>query len=165
MVRAALESVRADVRAIYGTMSRPKAQLQLMSEAEASARARCCFFLPEGTGCRVRFRKGWDVVQVLMLAYVAIVVPLRIGFKLEAVFPAWDWFLEVIVDVYFWIDIVINFRTAYYVEGQSAYERVLVISQKQVRYERHADVEVWLFDLHRYGLLTGACSRRFLVAT
>ena len=76
-------------------------------------------------------------------------------------------FLEVIVDIYFWIDIVINFRTAYYVEGQSAYERVLVISQKQVRYERHADVEVWLFDLYRCGLLTGAsaCSRRFLVAT
>ena len=69
---------------------------------------------PDGT-----FRKRWDAMQIFLLAYVAVVVPYRIGFTHDTIcnkeqgcsaWFAWD----AIVDFYFIVDIVLSFRTGYY---------------------------------------------------
>ena len=69
MVRMALQSVRDDVRAIYGMAQRPKSALQAQQEVENVARNRRCFWTTENIGrphC-VRFRKTWDAMQVFLL--------------------------------------------------------------------------------------------------
>lgn len=60
------------------------------------------------------FRKRWDVVQVLLLAYITGSVPYRIGFSHET--SPWEfWFaFDMLVDMYFILDIVLSFRTAFY---------------------------------------------------
>jgi calmodulin len=114
MVRQALDSVRADIRSVYGSQIRGKARLQLRTESEQIARNRFCFFRPEGEGASVQFRRWWDLIQILLLAYVAVAVPFRIGFNQEAPVGSVTFIWEVLVDAYFWCDIVINFRTAHY---------------------------------------------------
>ena len=116
MVRAALESVRDDVRAIYGSSAKPKGALERMRELEAEGGERCCFFRPDGNTVADKLRKIWDMAQVVLLTYVALAVPYRMGFQKEVPFgTTWFW-VEVIVDVYFMLDIWINFRTAYRTE-------------------------------------------------
>ena len=132
LVRCALESVRQDIRAIYGSASYGKPRLQVQTEEEREAANRCCFFRPEGTGWGVQFRKAWDITQVGVLLYVAIMVPLRIGFRLDPLTPcdAMFW-LELCVDIYFWFDIVLNFRTAY--RDDSTGHALLVVDLKLIR--------------------------------
>ena len=116
MVRAALESVRDDVRAIYGSSAKPKGALERMRELEAEGGERCCLFRPDGNTTADRLRKIWDMAQVVLLAYVALAVPYRMGFQKDVPFDTtWFW-IEVVVDVYFMLDIWINFRTAYRTE-------------------------------------------------
>lgn len=73
MVRMALESVRDDIRAIYGTDVKPKSRIQRNHEIEDSIRSRCCFFRPDeivkkgDKSAGVRFRKAWDLLQALLL--------------------------------------------------------------------------------------------------
>ena len=67
------------------------------------------FIHPEG-----RFRKVWDFCQSFLLLYVAIMVPLRMGFDMEAEIGDGDWWVELFVDMYFISDIVFNFRTGVY---------------------------------------------------
>ena len=129
LLRLALESVRADIRSIYGSMARPQTRVRLRTAAEITATRRCCFFRPEGTGSAVQFRLGWDLSQILMLFYVAVAVPYRIGFQQEAPLHSVAFWWEVVVDVYFWIDIVINFRTAYF---SDSVERELIVDQRQI---------------------------------
>ena len=109
LVRTALESVRADVRAIYGTNSRQQPRFQMLSAAEYEAKRKRCFLIPDGN-----FRKRWDLVQVVMLFYVASMVPLRIGFDREAEPWTVAFLIEAFVDIYFVIDIGVQFRSAFY---------------------------------------------------
>eukprot|EP01047_Picozoa_sp_COSAG01_P023339 COSAG01_NODE_1409_length_10417_cov_4.920043_13_plen_198_part_00 len=78
---------------------------------------------PSGT-----FRSRWDLVQAVLLIYIAINVPYRIGFD-QGTQPFEFWFVfDMFVDVYFWIDLVLNFRTAVYTaDGE------IEISPKRVR--------------------------------
>eukprot|EP01050_Picozoa_sp_SAG11_P002008 SAG11_NODE_97_length_16960_cov_22.407405_2_plen_786_part_00 len=73
------------------------------------ARIKRCFLRPEST-----FRTGWDLTQVVLLMYVLITVPLRIGFDIASDFGTWDFWVDLSVDVYFAVDILLNFRTAVY---------------------------------------------------
>lgn len=60
------------------------------------------------------FRKRWDIAQMLLLAYLTVSVPYRIGFSHDA-HPWKFWFVfDLLVDVYFLVDIVLSFRTAFY---------------------------------------------------
>jgi hypothetical protein len=118
MVRMALESVRDDVRAIYGSDSRPKTWLQMQAEQEEELQRRCCLLRPDEVGggqasCSVRFKRFWDVAQILLLGYVAIAVPYRWGFGIHVPSGSFWFLFEIIVDLYFVSDIVVNFRTAY----------------------------------------------------
>lgn len=58
------------------------------------------------------FRLRWDVLQVFALAYVSLMVPMRLGFDWSAV-GVW-YVLETGLDVYFFLDIFVNFLTALY---------------------------------------------------
>jgi len=45
---------------------------------------------------------------------VALAVPLRIGFDVEANPSEIMFYFEMAIDVYFWVDIVVQFRSGYY---------------------------------------------------
>ena len=77
--------------------------------------------MPDG-----EFRKWWDSAQVVALFYVAIMVPIRIGFAREMTPLTAEWFVELLTDIYFIVDIIVNFRTAYYDEDE------LVVKPSQV---------------------------------
>jgi CRP-like cAMP-binding protein len=78
-----------------------QAALQAMAEATA-------VIDPNST-----FRRWWDFTQIVLLLYVAIAVPYRIGFGKEVLWlESWFW-LDVCVDIYFISDVYVSFRTAY----------------------------------------------------
>eukprot|EP01043_Picozoa_sp_COSAG02_P055337 COSAG02_NODE_6402_length_3598_cov_12.565019_1_plen_574_part_10 len=123
LVLTALECVRADVRAIYGRNSRGMTGLRMLNQAEIDARRRRCFFTPDSM-----FRKTWDLMQALMLFYVALAVPLRIGFDITAKLHSFMFYFELLVDCYFYIDIFINFRSAH-----RNLDKELVVDLKEIR--------------------------------
>jgi Ca2+-binding EF-hand superfamily protein/CRP-like cAMP-binding protein len=91
-------------------------------ETTKEARAMKCFLRPESTT-----RTVWDLVQVGLLMYVLISVPLRIGFDVDVPFNSFGFWVDFLVDIYFLVDIVMNFRTAVYnIHG------VLVINKKDI---------------------------------
>ena len=57
------------------------------------------------------FRKTWDIAQAFVLMYVAIMVPIVVGFS-EATTGS-RFVLDFCVDIYFWLDIIVNFISAY----------------------------------------------------
>ena len=59
------------------------------------------------------FSLVWDLLQILFLLYVAITVPFYAGFDIDFDQCHPMWYIELIVDLYFIIDLGLNFRTAY----------------------------------------------------
>ena len=70
------------------------------------------------------FRRNWDLVIILVLIYTTIVLPFRVGFNAQAE-GFWFW-AELTMDALFGIDILLNFRTAFYEDG------VLVTDSRRV---------------------------------
>ena len=70
-----------------------------------------------------QFSAIWDLTQVALLLYVAVTVPLRAGFDIAV--PLWStgFFIDLTIDLYFVLDICLNFRTAYYNLDGSREER------------------------------------------
>jgi hypothetical protein len=64
-----------------------------------------------------RFSIVWDLTQVVLLAYVLVSVPFALAF--DVAFEPWTvpWIWEAFVDLYFVLDICLNFRTPYYSQG------------------------------------------------
>ena len=77
-----------------------------MKEVEHRLRATGCMIEPEG-----KLRVRWDTFQVLALFYVALLVPLRMGFALELVLFSFEWWVELLFDMYFIADIFLNCTT------------------------------------------------------
>ena len=83
-----------------------KAELQQVPMCGSGTAWGCCgqykddpkvwFIHPEG-----KFRKTWDTFQAVLLIYVAISVPVRIGFNINNEYYSGEWFLELFVDAYF----------------------------------------------------------------
>lgn len=63
------------------------------------------------------FSAYWDLMQVVMLAYVVVAVPYQTGFDVGAELGSGLWWWELFVDSYFVVDIILNFRTPFY-DGQ-----------------------------------------------
>eukprot|EP01045_Picozoa_sp_COSAG04_P007001 COSAG04_NODE_356_length_16034_cov_11.195168_3_plen_425_part_00 len=78
-------------------------------ENEKEAKVMRCFFRPNAA-----FRTIWDLVQVVLLVYLLISVPLRLSFAVDVEFGSFAFWFDVAVDVYFVADICINFRTPFY---------------------------------------------------
>jgi len=85
------------------------------------------WIIPHNSSLRVR----WDIAQAFVLVYLAIVVPLRIGFNLEVHGPAYV--IECLVELYFYLDIVINFVTSYEDENLNVIRDHKLLAQKYLR--------------------------------
>ena len=55
------------------------------------------------------FRAWWDIAQVLLLLYVVVTVPFRLGFDQRVDAWTFTFFVEAVVDLYFLLDIGVNF--------------------------------------------------------
>eukprot|EP00899_Mesostigma_viride_P019512 jgi/Mesvir1/27562/Mv07312-RA.1 len=73
----------------------------------APAKRRRFMLRPDST-----FHKCWELMQSFLLVYVALVVPFRVGFGTtsEGAFYA----IDILCDLYFLIDLCLNFFTGYY---------------------------------------------------
>ena len=72
-----------------------------------------CIFYPEE-----KFRTNWELFITLLLLFTCVVTPYRLGFEefdSEAGFnfKTWD-YINLLVDLLFGVDIVLNFFFAYY---------------------------------------------------
>ena len=52
------------------------------------------------------FRATWDLGMLLLICYVALVTPVEVGFMSEHSLPTAFGILNILVDVFFWIDLV-----------------------------------------------------------
>lgn len=73
------------------------------------------------------FRSRWDAIQAVFLSYIAFVVPYRIGFDNDASPDSfWFWF-DLFIDIYFVVDVFLNFRTAFFTgDGEMEYRPKVV---------------------------------------
>lgn len=63
------------------------------------------------------FRRKWDLVQMMLLTYVAFSVPYRLGFSHPVIlWSGWFWF-DFFVDLYFVADIFVSLTTAFWDEN------------------------------------------------
>jgi len=68
-------------------------------------------------------RAVWNVVTMFLLIYIAILLPYRLSFEDEATgFMA---YFEMFIDLFFIVDIMINFRTGYLETGLSGTKEIL----------------------------------------
>lgn len=58
--------------------------------------------------------RAWDQIQILLLVYLAILVPYRIGFNKDATPGEPIFVFDVMIDLYFIIDTITGFFRAYY---------------------------------------------------
>eukprot|EP01047_Picozoa_sp_COSAG01_P009745 COSAG01_NODE_403_length_17482_cov_77.249597_22_plen_333_part_00 len=87
----------------------------LAAEEEFKDAHHILMFHPEND----RKRQGWDLFITFILVYVAIFVPIRIGFDDPVKLGDTAFVFDAFVDLAFIIDIFLTFRTAYYnTEGQ-----------------------------------------------
>jgi CRP-like cAMP-binding protein len=76
----------------------------------------CCPCLPI-IDPSTRFRAAWDVAVVTALLYNLVEIPIRVGFEFEAEpWSAADVF-NLLVDLFFLGDVIVNFRTGFYEDG------------------------------------------------
>jgi hypothetical protein len=61
---------------------------------------------------RSRFTNIWEAVQVILLVYVSFNVIWRVSFNTEP--EGFWWYLETGIDMYFAVDVLLNFHTAFY---------------------------------------------------
>lgn len=64
------------------------------------------------------FTTHWDLLQVFLLAYVIISVPYQAAFDKSADPGSFMWLFEACVDLYFLVDIGLNFRTPFFIENR-----------------------------------------------
>jgi hypothetical protein len=65
------------------------------------------------------FRLTWNIVQAVILIYVAVVVPFRIGFDINLEPFTGGWWFEAGVDLFFILDMGLNFFTGYFDEDDA----------------------------------------------
>eukprot|EP01052_Picozoa_sp_SAG31_P014995 SAG31_NODE_950_length_10811_cov_4.497760_5_plen_735_part_00 len=58
------------------------------------------------------FRSRWDLAQVIILSYIAAAVPFRLGFAAPVNLWTPAFFVDLFVDIYFIVDLCLNFKTA-----------------------------------------------------
>ena len=73
----------------------------------------------------------WDAAQVALLLYVCFTIPAYTCFALEVDFLTLRWFIDCAVDLFFMVDIVFNFFTAF--ERYTGVTEV-IISHARIKY-------------------------------
>ena len=59
-----------------------------------------------------RFRTRWDLFIIFLVIYNVLVIPLDLAFNTTENFPDSLKFIDPLIDSFFAIDIILNFRTA-----------------------------------------------------
>ena len=95
----ALQRQFGDLHMIY---SKPSSMFEVMALP-------CSIRDPEST-----FSAIWDIMQLFLLVYVSVMVPLRTCFGLEPCVLSLLFFFDMFVDIYFIVDLVLHFRTSHY---------------------------------------------------
>ena len=57
----------------------------------------------------------YDIITTVLVLYVVTTLPFRLAFVAEP--PLWVFAVEFVLDLWFMIDILVTFRTAYMVDG------------------------------------------------
>jgi hypothetical protein len=97
------------------TLKGHKKHTQSEADIRHEISKRFFFFAPDAP-----FVNQWQLFQVLVLVITAIIVPLRAGFdQIDTNDPVFWFTFDLISDLYFWVDIVLNFRTAYFDNQQN----------------------------------------------
>ena len=71
-----------------------------------------------------RFKTTWDIVAFVCILYQSIVLPLKMSFNFS--FPDWSIYFDLIQDIFFIIDVLLNFNTGFY--GKS----MLIMTRKAI---------------------------------
>eukprot|EP01051_Picozoa_sp_SAG22_P001313 SAG22_NODE_50_length_24611_cov_74.139687_6_plen_665_part_00 len=101
---------------------------EYLEQWTADVNSRCCFYNPDAPK-----RQAWDMAMLPLFMIIIIMVPLRIGFDYdEPPFTFW-WWIDAGTDVYFLIDIVVNFRTAYHDEHGQLVTNLKLIRRAYLR--------------------------------
>lgn len=95
-------SMDADAKQIDHEAEREREQAKALDYMEEHS-----ILSPDGT-----IRQQWDIVQVPLLTYVAVLIPYRIGFSHDTEPGDFGFILDVFIDMFFIVDIYLNFRTA-----------------------------------------------------
>jgi tetratricopeptide (TPR) repeat protein len=74
------------------------------------------------------FMKYWDVFQFFALTYIILIIPVRVGFAVEVPLLSFPFILDAIIDIYFIVDIYLNFNTAMWLPNG-----VLETNRKKIR--------------------------------
>lgn len=70
-----------------------------------------------------KFRRWWDVLAVVFVLYLSYKIPLNFAFDDAWYFPSW---LDVLMDVFFFADIALNFRTGFVHHGHHVTDPALI---------------------------------------
>ena len=75
----------------------------------------------------------WDLLQVGMLVYISVALPLRACFNIDVAIGSIAFFIEICIDLAFIIDLVLNFRTAFIDDRGILEERPRKIAQHYLK--------------------------------
>jgi hypothetical protein len=98
-------------------------EMMMESHRRQQAEHRKCFFMPQRT-----FRAVWDANQVVILLYVALAYPVRAAMEYDPEVGSWMMILDIVIDSWFLLDIIINFRTAY----KNEEDETIVVDLKKI---------------------------------
>jgi hypothetical protein len=79
-------------------------------------------------------RELWNFLQAFLLIYVAILVPYRIGFDIDVKLLTPGWWWELFVNLYFIVDLLLNFYTGYYDEDDMLEMRKNKVAQNYLKF-------------------------------
>lgn len=99
------------------------------THAEYRLKPKHCFFMPDS-----KPRQYWDAGLLLCLLYVGVVVPFSEAFDASAAPLSGRFWFEALIDLFFVIDVLINFRTGF-MEHTTA-EVVIDLRKIAIRYMR-----------------------------
>lgn len=120
-------------------------KMHTLSEADIRKEisARSFFYTPDAP-----FIAKWQLFQVLVLVITAIIVPLRAGFdQIDSDSPTFWFIFDLVSDLYFWFDIVLNFRTAYVDNHQKLEHRDKRVAWNYITGAKHAGSGACRFPL------------------
>ena len=87
------------------------------------------------------FRRRWDVAQLILVIYVALGVPYRLGFDRPVQLWSFPWFwVDLMVDIYFIVDIIVALRTAFYSKSGE-----LIVLKQEIRNHYIKRSPYWFF--------------------
>lgn len=101
---------------------------EYMEQWDAEKQNRHCFYNPSSPG-----RQAWDFIMLPFFFVIAIVVPYRIGFDIDVPVGSFGFWLDALIDLYFAVDIVVNFRTAYYDDTGKLVTDLRMIAKKYLK--------------------------------